>query len=213
MQAITSSKTMTGAEKDIYEGLIPNSANLLQLLEQKFKNEQFDYQYINILFSFRSSTKDFEKITNLVDAVLKGGRGGFEVDIFCIQKTLKDYVSNIHSTYEYLEKLTKQLKRRKGIDLNFDEKDKETSRDIGEIRNEVLHQKIPGISVYISEEERKTCPAYASGITRIYKQITIEFKKLDKDFELGEFMKKTYNWVRNLIEEVTKDLLHIVSAP
>lgn len=212
MQTITSSKTMTGPEKDIYEGLIPNSTNLLQSLEQKFKNEQFCYQYINILFSFRSSTKDFEKITKVVDAVLKGGQDGFDVDIFCIQKTLKDYISNIHSTYEYLGKFTKQLKRRRKIDLKFDEKDEDMSHDINDIRNEVLHQKIPEISVYISEEERRTCPAYASGIEKIYKQITVGFKKPDKNFELGEFMKKTYNWIRNLIKEVTKDLLHIASA-
>ncbi len=209
METITSSKTMRGSGEPIYEKLIPSSTKLLRLLEEKFKGEKFDYQYINILFSFRSSTKDFEKITKLVDDVLKGGHAGFEVDIFCIQKTLRDYIANIRSTYEYLRKLTVQLNRRKKIDLKFVEKDEEMNKDIADMRNEVLHQKIPEMSIYVTEEEMQTCPAYSSGTIRIYKQIMIGFEEPKKTFELREFMEKTRNWVGNLIAKVTGDLLLI----
>lgn len=206
MEIITSIDTMPKEEIELYEKLIPNSIKLLQLLETSYKEKPVYLRYISVLFGFRSSNDEYEKLSGIANAIHSRGSSGYIIETYSFQKTITNYLTNLDSTLDYLDKFAHQVRDVEIAKLKFQRKLDKVSVQISGFRNQVIHEQIAGISWPDEKARIVSCTAYASSTAAVYRTLKLNFES-GKSYDLSAFLeltqKNTQKLVNNAINSTT----------
>ncbi len=206
MRYETSVKTMVEEEQAVWDSLVPRACELLRVLNEDADGLRLS-RYINVLFGLRSAKKDHDFLINLQRQIYSQDEW-YIADKFALQKTIKDYLGNIDSVLDYLEKLYHACKEQNAKKLFwFERKRYDFAQKIGDIRDEVVHEGVPALRFYPGQSI-DTCHTDVAGNIETASTIEVKFELCGRGKwqQLAPMVTHTYCETRNFVIGVTEAL-------
>lgn len=204
----TSYKAMVGEERALWEELIPQACELMDILYETDENNFKLSRYINVLFGLRSAKVDHDYLMGIRNEIY-GSSSRYYVDKFMLQKTIKDYLGNIDSALDYLQQLLGAFTAEGGKSPFWFERGKlEFDQRISDMRNEVMHEGVLSLNFDPGRPLMNTCHCDVAGSVDKPPTIRVRFNLNGegKWEELGYMVTHTYCETRKLIADMIKEL-------